>query len=59
MKGGIWTIRGRPRGLHHSYFETRILEYLVTLSIKHEINQRNFWRHLFARGRNEKLCVMD
>jgi len=54
MKGGIWTIRGRPKGLHHSYFETRVLEYLVTLSIKHEINPAEFFEAIVRAWKKRK-----
>jgi hypothetical protein len=57
MKGAIWTIRGRPRGLHHSYFETRALEYLVTLSIKHEINPTELFEAIVRAWKKRKaIC---
>lgn len=54
MKGAIWTIRGRPRGLHHSYFETRVLEYLVTLSIKHEVDPAEFFKAIVRAWKKRK-----
>ncbi len=57
MEGRIWTIRGRPRGVHHSRFETRLLEYLVTLSTKHGINPTEFLEAIIRAWKNRKaMC---
>lgn len=59
MKGGIWNTRGRPKGLHHSYFETRVLEYLVTLSIKHEINPAEFFEAIVHAWKKRKAVCHE
>ena len=57
MRSRIWTIRGRPRGAHHSRFDTRILEYLVTLSTKHEINTTEFFNAIVRAWKSRKaMC---
>ena len=54
MKGRTWTVRGRPRGAHHSRFETRLIEYLVTLSTKHGINSTEFLEAIASAWKNGK-----
>ncbi len=57
MEGRMWTIRGRPRGVHHSRFETRLLEYLVTLSTKHGISSTEFFEAIIRAWKNRKaMC---
>ena len=50
-------MRGRPRGTRHSRFNTRILEYLVTLSTKHEINSTEFFDAILRAWKSRKaMC---
>jgi hypothetical protein len=55
-RGRIWAFRGRPRGSHHSRFETRILEYLVTLSTKRGIDPTEFFEAI-VRAWNSRKAV--
>jgi hypothetical protein len=55
-KGRIWAFRGRPRGSRHSRFETRILEYLVTLSTKRGVDPTEFFEAI-VRAWNSRKAV--
>ena len=39
-----WTTRGRPPSKGHSAVDTRLLEYLVKISVKHKIDPNNFFK---------------
>jgi len=52
MRNRILTGRGRPKGSHHSRFDTRILEYLVELAIKRGINTTEFFNTIVHAWRN-------
>jgi hypothetical protein len=55
MRSRIWTGRGRPRGSHHSRFDTRILEYLVELATKRGINTTEFFNAIVHAWKNGKV----
>lgn len=54
MRNRILTGRGRPKGSHHSRFDTRILEYLVELAMKRGINTTEFFNTIVHAWRNGK-----
>jgi len=45
MRNKVWTTRarGRPPGRFHSYDDIRLLEYLVRISVKNEIDSGKFF----------------
>lgn len=52
-----WTFRGRPRGKFHSYADTKLLEYLTWLSVKHEIDSNEFFGKFVEAWENrESAC---
>jgi hypothetical protein len=59
MRDRQWTGRGRPRGNCHSHFDTRILEYLVELSLKHEINTTEFFDAVVRAWNNGKATCLE
>jgi len=49
-----WTFRGRPRGRYHSYSDTRLLEYLAQVSLRHEIDLNGFFDKFVEAWKNRK-----
>ncbi len=48
-----WTmLRGRPRGRGHSTRDTRLLEYLVTISLKHRIDPNKLFDKIVYAWKN-------
>ncbi len=58
-EGRAWSGRGRPRGNYHSHFDTRILEYLVELSVKHEISTTEFFDAVVHAWNNGKATCLE
>ena len=57
MRQRIWSGRGRPKNSHHPRFDTRILEYLVELSVKRGINTTEFFNAIVCAWKNGKaMC---
>lgn len=46
--------RGRPKGTHNSRFDAKILEYVVELSLIHEIYQTEFFNAIVDAWKNGK-----
>jgi hypothetical protein len=56
MRKRIWAGRGRPRGRHRAR-DIRILEYLVELATKHEINTTEFFNAIVHAWKDGKaMC---
>lgn len=47
-----WTMRGRPRGRGHSTRDTRLLQYLVTISLKHRIDPNKLFNKIVYAWKN-------
>ena len=47
-----WTTRGRPPSKGHSAVDTRLLEYLVKISVKHKIDPNNFFKKIVDAWKN-------
>jgi replication factor A1 len=47
-----WTMRGRPRGRGHSTRDTRLLKYLVTISLKHRIDPNKLFNKIVYAWKN-------
>jgi replication factor A1 len=66
MRTKIWTergwtfsgrSRGRPRGRFHSYADTKLLEYIAELSVRHEIDSNEFFGKFVEAWENrESTC---
>lgn len=54
MKIGRWTTRGRPRGRSHSAIDTRLLEYLVKMSVKQRIDPNRLFDKIVEAWKNRK-----
>jgi len=52
-----WTFRGRPRGRFHSYADTKLLEYLTEISVRHGIDPNEFFDKFVEAWENrESTC---
>ena len=52
-----WTFRGRPRGRFHSYADTKLLEYLTKISVRHGIDPNEFFGKFVEAWENrESTC---
>jgi len=52
-----WTFRGRPRGRSHSYADTKLLEYLTEISVRHGIDPNKFFSKFVEAWENrESTC---
>ena len=52
-----WTFRGRPRGRFHSYADTKLLEYLTEISVRHGIDPNEFFGKFVEAWENrESTC---
>jgi len=47
-----WAIRGRPRGRGHSTRDTKLLQYLVTISLKHRIDPNKLFNKIVYAWKN-------
>jgi len=57
MPNRRWTMRGRPRGRGHSPRDTRLLEYLITISLKHRIDpDKLFDKIVYAWKNGRSRC---
>jgi len=57
MPNRRWTMRGRPRGRGHSPRDTRLLEYLITISLKHRIDpDKLFDKIVYAWKNGRSKC---
>lgn len=54
MQNRTWVMRGRPRGNSHSHDDTRLLEYLVELSVKHMVDSNELFDKIVHAWKNEK-----
>ena len=54
MQQRTLTLRGRHRGSFHSPFDTRTLEYLAEISVKHMINSNEFFDKIVYAWENRK-----
>lgn len=59
MRYKIGAGRGRPRGLYHSRFDIRILEYLVELSLKHGIEKTELFNAIVAAWKNGRTTCEE
>lgn len=39
-----WTLRGRPRGRFHSYYDIRLLEYIADIAVRYGVDPKEFFR---------------
>jgi len=52
-----WTFRGRPRGRSHSYADTKLLEYLTEISVRHGVDSDEFFGKFVEAWKNrESTC---
>ncbi len=57
MRDRIWSTRGRPRGRHYSRSNAIVLEYLVKLSTKNQIDATEFFNAFVDAWENgEAMC---
>jgi len=57
VRNRIWRARGRPRGNSHLRPDARALEYLIRLSMKHQIDPTEFFNAFVDAWKNGKtLC---
>jgi len=49
-----WSMRGRHRGNFHSPIDTRLLEYLAEISVKHRINSNEFFDKIVSAWENRR-----
>ncbi len=54
MRSRIWSARGRPRGNHLPRPDARALQYLVQLSMKHQIDPTEFFNAFVHAWQNGK-----
>jgi len=54
MQHKIWTMRGRPRGNFHSPVDTRLLEYLAEISVKHMVDSNEFFDRIVYAWENRR-----
>ena len=54
MQRRTWTMRGRPRGNFHSPVDTRLLEYLAEISVKHMIDSNDFFDKIVYAWENRR-----
>lgn len=54
MQHRTWAMRGRPRGNFHSPIDTRILEYLAEISVKHTIDSNEFFDKIVYAWENRR-----
>ena len=54
MPNRRWAMRGRPRGRSHSPRDTRLLKYLVTISLKHRIDPNKLFDKIVYAWKNGK-----
>ena len=54
MQSKRWTMRGRPRGRGHSAVDSRLLEYLMTISVKHAVDPNRFFSKIVGAWKNRK-----
>jgi len=59
MRSKIRSVRGRPRGIHHSRFDIRVLEYLVELSAKHKVHRAKFLSAIVDAWNNGKATCHE
>ncbi|MFP3985673.1 MAG: hypothetical protein ACLFU9_06910 [Candidatus Bathyarchaeia archaeon] len=59
MSNRAWSGRGRPRGCCRSRFDTRILEYLVKLSIKRGIRRTDLFNAIVDAWKNGKASCQE
>ncbi len=52
MPNRRWPIRGRPRGLSHSPRDTRLLEYLITISLRRRIDPNKLFDKIVCAWKN-------
>ena len=57
MRNKTWTTRGRPPGRFHSYADTKLLEYLTEISVRHGIDSSEFFGKFVEAWENrESTC---
>jgi len=54
MQHRTWSMRGRHRGNFHSPIDTRLLEYLAEISVKHRINSNEFFDKIVSAWENRR-----
>jgi len=54
MQHRAWAMRGRPRGNFHSPVDTRILEYLAEISVKHMVDSNEFFDKIVYAWENRR-----
>jgi len=54
MQSRRWTTRGRPRGRGHSAVDTRLLEYLAKISVKHRIDPNKLFNKIVDAWKNRR-----
>jgi len=54
MQDRSWAMRGRPRGNFHSPIDTRLLEYLAEISVKHKIDSNEFFNKIVYAWENRR-----
>jgi len=54
MQSRRWTMRGRPRGGGHSAVDTRLLEYLTKVSVKHRIDPNKLFNKIVDAWKNRR-----
>jgi len=54
MQHRTWAMRGRPRGNFHSPVDTRLLEYLAEISVKHKIDSNEFFDKIVYAWENRR-----
>jgi len=54
MPNRRWPTRGRPRGVSHSPRDTRLLEYLITISLKRRIDPNKLFDKIVCAWKNGK-----
>ena len=54
MQSRRWTMRGRPRGRGHSAVDTRLLEYLTKISVKHRIDPNRLFNKIVDAWKNRR-----
>jgi len=54
MQHRVWAMRGRPRGSFHSPIDTRLLEYLAEISVKHMIDSNEFFDKIVYAWENRR-----
>ena len=52
MQSRRWATRGRPRGRGHSADDTRLLEYLTKISVKHRIDPNKLFNKIVDAWKN-------